>query len=100
VEERANIWIGAAIGALVGAAVGFLFFTGRGARVRRDLVTGVVEATDHLAHVEDLVARVRDASSAGLASVSRLFAEAATAPEESDARPPSRPDVAPEPRLH
>ena len=98
--DRMNVWMGAGVGALVGAAVGYLFFTERGALARRDLAARVGEATDHLTRVQGLATQLRDASTAGLATVSRLFSEETPASQKADVPPPSPQDVEPGPRLH
>ena len=47
-DERVPIWLGALAGAMAGAAVGYLYFTPNGRRLREDLEPQLAELVKEL----------------------------------------------------
>jgi hypothetical protein len=95
VDDRGNVWIGAAIGAVAGAVVGYLFFTARGSRARHAIVARAAEAADHLGQVQGLGATLREVSADGWAALARLTEPPRAAPPQR----PAAPDLSSDPRL-
>lgn len=65
-NEQVRILSGAAVGALIGAAAAYLFFTDRGRMMRERLEPAVEDLRHEYARFEKTIEKVRDLATDGL----------------------------------
>jgi gas vesicle protein len=74
-KERSMIILGALAGAAVGSAVGYLFLTERGRRLRQEFEPKLDDLLQDVARLRDTVDRARTAASEGWRAISDVAAQ-------------------------
>ena len=83
VNERSSILMGAVVGALVGAAAGFLFFTERGADMRNRIEPAVDDLRQEFMRFQRTIEKVGHMANEGMRVVSEFQAARSNFPSGS-----------------